>query len=242
VQVYDNAAYYTTWYNPTVLEYEVNGGATQTVPGVTVGGQIFRGEIPGALVGNITYRFVSEDRYGNTGTSATKNYTATAGGSVGTAFCFGDGSLVTACPCGNTGQIGKGCDNSAATGGAVRSATGSTSPDTVVFQSSGELPTALSIFLQGNAVNLNGVTFGDGVRCAAGSLKRLYVKNAVAGTATAPVGGDPSVTTQSANLGDPIVPGSTRWYQVYYRDPNLAFCPNPPGDSFNISSGLFIQW
>ena len=242
VQVYDNASYYTTWYNPTVLEYEVNGGATQTVPGVTVGGQIFRAEIPGALVGTITYRFKSTDRYNNTGTSATKNYTAVAGGSVGTAFCFGDGSLATPCPCGNNGTAGRGCDNSAATGGAQLTATGSVSPDTVVFQSAGELPTALSIFLQGNAVNLNGVVFGDGVRCAAGSLKRLYVKNAVGGTATAPVAGDPSVTTQSANLGDPITPGQSRWYQVYYRDPNLTFCPAPPGDSFNISSGLLIVW
>jgi len=29
---------------------------------------------------------------------------------------------------------------------------------------------------------------------------------------------------------------------VYYRDPNAVFCPGPPGNTFNISSGLQIFW
>jgi hypothetical protein len=114
------------------------------------------------------------------------------------------------------------------------------SPDTVVITSSGELATATSIFLQGNASNAAGTVFGDGVRCVAGSLKRLYVKNAVGGAVSAPTGGDASVSARSAALGDPIAPGSTRWYQVYYRDPDLGFCPS--GDSYNVSNGLAITW
>jgi hypothetical protein len=160
----------------------------------------------------------------------------------GTPFCFGDGTQATACPCGNSGQSTRGCQNSAATGGAQLAASGTTSPDTLVFTSAGELPTALTIFLQGNAALAPGIVFGDGVRCVGGSLKRLYVKNAVGGSASAPAAGDPSVSTQSANLGDPIAPGSQRWYQAYYRDSNLGFCPNPPGNSWNVSSGLAVQW
>ncbi|MEY2784890.1 MAG: hypothetical protein RL277_1097, partial [Planctomycetota bacterium] len=38
------------------------------------------------------------------------------------------------------------------------------------------------------------------------------------------------------------LPGTTRWYQAYYRDANPGFCPNPPGSTFNISSGLVIVW
>jgi len=164
--------------------------------------------------------------------------------STGTASCFGDGSTPTACPCANVGTAGRGCDNSAATGGAKLEAFGDPLSDNVVLQSSGELPTALSIFLQGDVINSNGVVFGDGVRCAGGSLKRLYVRNASGGVASAPQPGNPSITAQSTALGDPIAPlsGATRIYQAYYRDPNLAFCAAPPGNSWNISSAITIIW
>ena len=159
-------------------------------------------------------------------------------------FCAGDGTSLTACPCGNTGQPGSGCDNSAATGGAALTASGDVAPDTVVLTSAGELATVLSIVLQGDQTLLTPAIFGDGVRCVAGNLKRLYVKNAVGGVVTAPDfgAGDPSITARSAALGDPISPGSFRFYQVYYRDPNLGFCPNPPGNSWNVSSAISVAW
>ncbi|MBK7645032.1 MAG: hypothetical protein IPJ19_18630 [Planctomycetes bacterium] len=158
------------------------------------------------------------------------------------AFCFGDGTQATACPCANNGAAGRGCQNSASTGGAQLLASGSTSPDTLVLSSDGELPSVLTIFLQGNAALATPAVFGDGVRCVGGSLKRLYTKNAVAGTATAPAPGDPSVSARSAALGDTIGSGTQRWYQAYYRDPNLSFCAAPPGSSWNVSSGLRIDW
>ncbi len=163
---------------------------------------------------------------------------------AGTASCFGDGTTSTACPCANTGAAGRGCDNSAATGGARLDGFGDPASDTLGLASSGELPTVLTIFLQGDVLNANGVTFGDGVRCTAGALKRLYVKNAVGGTAHAPQAGDPSITIQSTTLGDPIFPlsGQVRYYQAYYRDPNLTFCASPTGNSFNVSSMLTITW
>jgi len=165
-------------------------------------------------------------------------------GSPFESFCAGDGSLATACPCGNTGAPGRGCENSAATGGALLAASGPTSPDGVVLTSSGELPVSTTIFLQGNAPIVSGVVFGDGVRCVGGTLKRLFVKIASGGTAVAPDfgSGDPTIGARSAFLGDPIAPGSTRWYQAYYRDANLGFCPAPPGNSWNVSSGVAIAW
>src|SRR6185436_11072761 len=55
----------------------------------------------------------------------------------GDAYCFGDAidSVVTAlCPCGNFGEPGRGCANSnAALGGARLFASGTTSPNTLVF-------------------------------------------------------------------------------------------------------------
>jgi hypothetical protein len=160
----------------------------------------------------------------------------------GVPYCFGDGSLATPCPCGNTGNVGHGCENSASTGGALLISAGTTSPDTVVLTASGERPTSLTIFLQGNSNIVGGTGFGDGVRCAGGTLKRLYVKNAVGGVVTAPVMGDPSITTRSAAVGDPLSPGAVRYYHVYYRDPTPAFCPTPPGSTFNSSNGLIITW
>jgi Tol biopolymer transport system component len=154
-------------------------------------------------------------------------------------FCAGDGSLATACPCANTGVAGHGCDNSLLAGGARLAASGSTLPDGVRLVSSGELPSALSIFLQGNSIVAQGVVFGDGLRCVAGALKRLYVVHAVAGSASAPGAGEAPIHLRSAQLGDPILPGGTRWYQVYYRDPDAGFCP---GATFNVSNGLRVSW
>jgi len=159
-----------------------------------------------------------------------------------TNFCFGNGSLATACPCSNFGLLGRGCENSSTTGGALLTATGAVNPDTVVLTSSNELPHPLSIFLQGSVDSASGIVFGDGVRCVTGTLKRLYTKNAVSGTTVAPVAGDPSITSRSATLGDPITSGQTRSYQVYYRDNVLGFCPNPPGDAFNISNAVRVNW
>ncbi|HUR28075.1 MAG TPA: VCBS repeat-containing protein [Planctomycetota bacterium] len=86
--VYDNAPYYITWYNPTVIEYSVNGGAFTSLAMRSSAGQMFRAVLPGSLVGTIDYRVKSSDKYGNQGTSTTKTFIATAG-------CTG--SVVTYC-------------------------------------------------------------------------------------------------------------------------------------------------
>lgn len=158
------------------------------------------------------------------------------------AFCFGDGTGA-ACPCANSGGLGRGCNNSANTGGAVLGATGSPSlsTDTLVLVCAGELPSALSIPSQGTLV-IDPVFFGDGLRCVGGSLKRLYTKSAVGGVVTVPQPGDPSISARSATLGDPIPLGASRFYYTYYRDPSASFCPDPPGKTWNISSSLAVVW
>jgi Tol biopolymer transport system component len=151
---------------------------------------------------------------------------------------------VIACPCANAPSAsGRGCDNSSSTGGASLTAAGSAylSMDTLVFTTSGEKPAALSVFSQGNTLIPNGVVFGQGVRCAGGSLKRLYLKTAVAGAASAPQSGDPTVSLRSAALGDPITAGSTRYYYVYYRDPIvLGGCP--AASTFNSTQTGRVTW
>jgi hypothetical protein len=161
---------------------------------------------------------------------------------VPNAFCFGDGTQFLDCPCANNGVAGHGCDNSAGTGGARLTAAGTILPDALVLTSAGELPHANSIVLQGDARTLN--PFGDGVRCAGGNLKRLYVKSAVNGSVSAPdfSAGDLSLTARAAVLGDTILPGDVRFYQVYYRDPSASFCPAPTGNTWNVSNGIEVFW
>jgi glucose/arabinose dehydrogenase len=163
---------------------------------------------------------------------------------TGTAGCFGDGSTPTACPCANIGALGRGCDNSELTGGARLDGFGDPTVDSLVLMSSGERANAPTIFVQGDLLDANGILFGDGVRCATGSLKRLYVKIASSGVVHAPEPGDPSISAQSTILGDPIIPGfgALRYYQAYYRDPDPAFCPAPSGNAYNMSSMLTITW
>jgi hypothetical protein len=117
----------------------------------------------------------------------------------------------------------------------------SLSADTVLLSTSGELPTALSIFAEGSLM-ITAVPFGDGLRCVGGSLKRLFIKNAINGAAIAPQSGDLSVSARAAVLGDTITAGSTRYFYTYYRDPSATFCPAPPGNTFNITSQFAIPW
>lgn len=155
-------------------------------------------------------------------------------------FCSGDGTAGP-CPCGNAGTTGRGCENSASTGGASLSALGASSPDTVLLISRGELPVAFTIFLQGDAT-VAATNFGDGLRCTGGNLKRLTLTSANGGVAMFPLCDSQSVTGQSAALGDPIAPGTSRHYQAYYRDPVSAHCPDPPGSTFNVSNAITITW
>jgi hypothetical protein len=33
-----------------------------------------------------------------------------------------------------------------------------------------------------------------------------------------------------------------RYYQTYYRNPAPTFCPAPPGNTFNITNAVQINW
>ena len=161
-----------------------------------------------------------------------------------TSVCHPGVDGVIGCPCGNPpAAVGRGCENSSATGGAFLTASGQAylAADSLVLTTFAEKPTALSIVLQGSATIPAGVVYGQGVRCVGGSLVRLYTRNAVSGSVSVPAAGDPSVSAQSAAKGDTIPPGQTRWYLVYYRDGNvLGGCPAT--SKFNATQTGRITW
>jgi len=163
-----------------------------------------------------------------------------------TSLCEPGSGGVIACPCQNPPVgSGRGCNNSAPTGGAKLDAGGGAylSLDSLVFTTTGELPSATSILLQGDALLATGIAYGQGVRCVGGSLKRMYTKTAVNGSITAPdlSAGDPSVSSRSALLGAPTQTGQPYFYLVYYRDPAvLGGCPATSG--FNATQTRSVTW
>jgi Tol biopolymer transport system component len=168
------------------------------------------------------------------------------GGTEFIGMCDPGAAGVVACPCANPpAGPGRGCDNSAATGGAILSASGGTflSSDSLEFHVAGEPQTALSMLFQGTAAVSTGCVYGQGVRCVAGLLKRLFVKTAVGGGITAPDfgAGDSTVSARSAAKGDAIQAGQSRFYLVYYRDPVvLGGCP--ASSTFNATQSGQVSW
>jgi len=163
-----------------------------------------------------------------------------------TSVCVPGVAGVLACPCSNP-PVGpdRGCNNKAGSGGASITGTGLNflSTPTLSFTTAGENPTVLSIMIQGTVLTA-GTTFGHGVRCMT-SFKRMYQKNSVAGSVTMPdlPGGDPNIPARSAALGNTILAGEKRWYQVYYRD-NTLLLPGCPlaATAFNVTSAQEVTW
>ena len=155
---------------------------------------------------------------------------------TGSPYCFGDGSG-TACPCGNASAVGAngGCVNSLGTAGTLAaSGNGSIAADTIILSGTG-MANSSALYFQGTT-RLNaglGAVFGDGLRCAGGSVIRLGTATNVAGTSSYPTAGAPSVSVK----GLVTAPG-TRTYQIWYRNATV-FC-NP--ETFNVTNGWEIGW
>jgi hypothetical protein len=152
-----------------------------------------------------------------------------------TPFCFGDGSA-TACPCGNVGQTGNGCASSVNANGGHLTTNGlaSIAADSFVLTGSG-MPNSSALYFQGTQrVNSGlGVVFGDGLRCAGGSVIRLGTKTNAAGTSSYPSAGDTPISVKGANAA-----GNVRDYQCWYRNA-AAFCTP---STFNLTNGTEITW
>jgi hypothetical protein len=152
-----------------------------------------------------------------------------------TPFCFGDGTG-TACPCGNTGVAGNGCANSVDPNGGNLSTSGSSSilGDSLVLLGTG-MPTSSALYFQGTS-ELNGgagSVFGDGLRCAGGTIIRLGTKANVAGASQYPDVGDATVSVRGL-----CASGDVRSYQVWYRNA-AAFCSV---STFNLTNGVTLSW
>ncbi len=167
---------------------------------------------------------------------------------TGIAFCFGDGTLATACPCSPPNTVpnppaapGHGCANSQNLSGALLSATGTTAPDALAFNVSVS-PNYVSfgLLLKGDASANGGIASADGVRCVDGQLIRFGAH--FAGTNGAPQGYwtyPNTVQTNPVSVQTAQVPGQTSYYQLYYRNTAANFCN---AATTNWSNGLRVVW
>jgi hypothetical protein len=151
-------------------------------------------------------------------------------------YCPGDGTG-TACPCANNSTVGsgQGCLSSIGTGGLLAaSGTPSISADTLVLTGS-LMPNSSALYFQGTTQQSGGAgsAFGDGLRCAAGSVLRLGTKINAGGTSQYPELGDLSISVKGANAA-----GNVRMYQCWYRNA-AAFCT---ASTFNLSNGWQLTW
>jgi hypothetical protein len=94
-RVFDNASWDVIRYNDTQLVYTVDGGPQQVVGMKFVGGQMFRGVIPAQPGSAFAYFARSTDEHGNTGTSTTLNFSASASVSYCTAGTSASGCQAT---------------------------------------------------------------------------------------------------------------------------------------------------
>lgn len=183
-----------------------------------------------------------------TATSAAATLTVPVACTPGPAFCFGDGSLSTPCPCSppNTipnpsGAPGHGCANSFDSSGALLTAVGTLNPDAVVFTSDiGPAYQGFGFLFKGNAITASGVAVSDGIRCVSGQLIRFGGHNA--GSNGDPIGKwryPNGVQTTPVSVATAQQLGQAAYYQHYYRNAAPLFCNS---STANLSNGMQISW
>jgi len=153
------------------------------------------------------------------------------------AYCFGDGTG-TACPCGNESVLGAnlGCLNSFGLGGRLAAnGTPSLSNDTLTLTGS-NMPNSFALYFQGTTQEVGGAgaVFGDGKRCAGGTITRLGTFLNVGGGSTLPNGTAPTSVSVQGN----VFASGIRTYQVWYRN-SAVFCTS---STFNLTNGVQVVW
>jgi hypothetical protein len=154
----------------------------------------------------------------------------------GATTCAGDGSG-TPCPCGNDSPTGggDGCLHPFGLAGRLRGTGSARLADDDLVLLGSQMPSGSALYFQGTTEMAGGAgsTFGDGLRCAGGSVVRLKSVQNVGGVSQFPALGDPAVSVSGA-----VVSPGVRVYQIWYRNA-ASFCT---ASAFNLTNGIRITW
>ena len=160
----------------------------------------------------------------------------------GTVYCFGDPGSGTPCPCNNDNDDsvpGSGCANGVFASGAQLTGSGQAiiGADTLVLATTNLEPNNAGLYFQADNDLSPGVSWGDGLRCAGGSLKRLGVRFSDASGYSDTSGFAFSISAKAGNVSA----GDTKYYQCWYRTTSNPPC-GPGVNDFNTSNGYRITW
>lgn len=149
---------------------------------------------------------------------------------LGDPYCFGDGAG-TPCPCGNTGSPREGCANSTGSGAELFAHGSTSASQDDLLLACDRLPTSQPALLfvgTSQPGGLNGLAFGDGLRCAGGMVSRLDIQS--------PEGWCELTWGAGLLARASLVSGDTGYFQVWYRDP----VDGPCGSGFNLSNAVEV--
>jgi len=106
--------------------------------------------------------------------------------------------------------------------------------DTLVLGAFG-MPDNAAVYFQGTSRQAAGAgtTFGDGLRCAGGTVRRLGTTMNALGSSAWPGPSDPGISVQGL-----VMAGDTRTYPCWYRDA-ATFCTSA---TFNLTNGWLVRW
>ncbi|MDP6763998.1 MAG: right-handed parallel beta-helix repeat-containing protein [Planctomycetota bacterium] len=229
----------------SVSATEVTG--TNPVPGYTARIQVFGNDgvfldelfvpasaanwiLPVSLAVGETVRATATSLWPGTVTvPQTSPYSALEDGVAGTPFCFCPEPVA---PCGNADPTA-GCAHGGGSGATLAtSGSASLGAADLVLEGSNLVPNRPGLYFQGDlpAGGGGGLPFGDGLRCVAGSLRRLEVAFS-SGT------GD-SATTVNVGVAGGVAAGETKHYQLWYRAPGSSPC----GFGFNLTNAVSVTW
>jgi hypothetical protein len=97
------------------------------------------------------------------------------------------------------------------------------------------MPNSSVLYFQGTAQTAAGAgsIFGDGLRCAGGTIIRLGSKTNVGGSSSYPTVGNVPISIKGANVA-----GNVREYQCWYRNAAVFCTPS----TFNLTNGVETTW
>ncbi len=207
VHVYDNASWDVARYNLVELEYQHDGGPSVFVTMQHAGGQLFRGQIPGTLVGTVTYRVHSTDEHGNSSVSQQRSY-------VG---------FLSNC----TGNVVTYCSAKVTSSGCVPQISGVGNPSFFA-------PQVFTITAATLEPNFNGILFfglagpantpfQGGFLCVSGTLNRLKIKNSGgSGACNGALIYKLTELMEHPTAGQSLIQGQQVNVQGWFRDPPAA--------------------